>query len=138
METTIEILGEEAGCEPVRPLPTLRLLKSTADGVEQHSGEEGHGDAYVPLTPGEMECVRLLQRELPLQPRPFDGLAKNTNTTAEELLAAAKTLLGRGQMRRFGAVIQMRRPGFSATASGVWVVPPARTQESSTPISPNP
>lgn len=129
LEKTIEILGEEAGCDAVRPLPTLRLFKSIADGGEQHSGEEGHGEGYVPLTPGEMECVRLLQRELPLQPRPFDALAKNTSVTADELLSAGKTLLARGQMRRFGAVIQMRRPGFSATAMGVWVVPPERTEE---------
>jgi DNA-binding Lrp family transcriptional regulator len=129
LEKTIEILGEEAGCDTVRPLPTLRLFKTTADGAEQHSGEEGHGDAYVPLTPGEMECVRLLQRELPLQPRPFDALAKGTHATADELLTAAKTLLARGQMRRFGAVVQVRRPGFSATAMGVWIVPPERTEE---------
>ena len=129
LEKTIEILGEEAGCDTVRPLPTLRLFKSTADGTEQHSGEEGHGESYVPLTPSEMECVRLLQRELPLQPRPFDALAKNAGVPSDELLSSAKTLLGRGQMRRFGAIVQMRRPGFSATAMGVWVVPPERTEE---------
>ena len=129
LEKTIEVLGGEAECETVRPLPTLKLFKSSGDSGEQHSGEEGHGEGYVPLTPSEMECVRLLQRELPLQPRPFDALAKNTTVTADELLRTGKTLLGRGQMRRFGAVVQMRRPGLTAAAMGVWAVPDERTEE---------
>src|SRR5437764_2874769 len=66
LERTIEILGEEAECETVRALPTLKQFKGSGDGDEQ-------GDAkYEPLTPREIEYVRLLQRDLPLQPRPFE------------------------------------------------------------------
>src|SRR5467141_3509363 len=64
LEKTIQILGDEAGCETVRPLPTLKLFKHSSDG-ESH--EDDHDDdKYVPLTPLEIECVRLLQHDLPL------------------------------------------------------------------------
>jgi DNA-binding Lrp family transcriptional regulator len=35
----------------------------------------------------------------------------------------------RNQIRRFSAVIQPRKPGFVASAMGVWIVPSERTDE---------
>ncbi|HUP44962.1 MAG TPA: Lrp/AsnC family transcriptional regulator [Thermoanaerobaculia bacterium] len=129
LDRTIAVLGEEAGCEVVRPLPTIRQFKGTAGG----DGGDGHHDEAqpepAPLTPEEIEAVRLLQRDLPLQPRPFDALARGTGVAPDELLAAARLLVVRGQIRRFGAVIPSRKPGFVATAMGVWNVPAERADE---------
>lgn len=130
LEKTVEILGGEADCDTVRPLPTLKQFKTTDD--------DGHADdKYTPLTPGEIDCIRLLQRDLPLQPRPFDALAKNGTMAGEDLLGTARSLLKRGQMRRFGAVLQSRKPGFSASAMGVWIVPEARVDEIGARMSQN-
>jgi DNA-binding Lrp family transcriptional regulator len=119
LEKTIEVLGDEAGCDIVRPLPTMKLFKTSAgDGSEHHVNDEQHAD-----------YVRLLQQELPLQPRPFEGLAKNGSVGADELITTAKTLVKRGQIRRFGAIVPVRRPGFSATAMGVWIVPAERVDD---------
>jgi siroheme decarboxylase len=130
LDRTIEILGEEADCDVVRPLPTLKLYKtSSADGSESHSNEgEPHHDAQE-LTAPEIESVRLLQRDLPLQPRPFDALARTSGISADDLLGAARALQKRGQMRRFGAAVQPRKTGFLATAMGVWVVPADHADE---------
>jgi DNA-binding Lrp family transcriptional regulator len=139
LEKTIQILGEEAACDTVRSLPTLKLFKSSAaDASEAHATEETHGDdKYVPLTPLEIESVRLLQRDLPLQPRPFDVLSKSSGVDADELLSTARTLQRRGQIRRFGAVVQARKPGFSASAMGVWIVPEERVDEIGARMSQN-
>jgi siroheme decarboxylase len=133
LEKTIQTLGEEADCDVVRALPTLKLFKSE----EIHAEESGGDTKYTPLTPLEIECVRLLQRDLPLQPRPFDVLAKNTGVAADELLSTARTLQKRGQIRRFGAIVQSRKPGFSASAMGVWIVPPAKVDEIGARMSQN-
>ena len=117
LEKTVEILGGEAECDTVRPLPTLKQFKNSEDDGNQAEAK------YTPLTPGEIECIRMLQRDLPLQPRPFDALAKSSGLTSDELLGTARSLLKRGQLRRFGAQIAARKPGFSASAMGVWVVP---------------
>src|SRR3954451_19154085 len=77
LEKTVEILGGEAACDTVRALPTLKQFKTSDD--DSHSD-----DKYTPLTPGEIECIRLLQRDLPLQPRPFDALAKNGPMAGED------------------------------------------------------
>ena len=121
LEKTIEILGRLAECDIVRPLPTLKLYKTS--GVDGESyGDDAHSE-YTPLTPLEVECVRLLQRDLPLQPRPFEALARNASVTSEDLLASARSLLRRGQIRRFTAIVPQKKTGFGASAMGVWVVP---------------
>lgn len=115
---TIEILGDEAGCDTVRALPTLKQFKGSSDSDESHGETQ-----FAPLTAVEIESVRLLQRDLPLQPRPFEALAKSNGIAADELLAAAKSLLKNGYIRRYSAVVQQRKSGFGASAMGVWIVP---------------
>lgn len=128
LDRTIEILGRAADCDSLRPLPTLKLYKNAAtDGDSSHE-HETHGD-YTPLTPLEVECVRLLQSDLPLQPRPFDFLARVSGIGVDELLTSARTLLKRGQIRRFSATVTPRKQGFAASAMGVWVVPQDRSDE---------
>ena len=134
LEKTIDVLGREADCETVRALPTLKLYKSSNAETESHSE---HASDYTPLTAAEIECVRLLQRDLPLQPRPFDVLARNSGIPSDELLAAARTLQKRGQIRRFTASVTSRKPGFVASAMGVWVVPQDSVDDYATKLSQN-
>jgi siroheme decarboxylase len=121
LEKTVDVLGREADCDVVRALPTLKLYKS-ASGDGDHHGDGAQGDS-TPLTPAEIECVRLLQHDLPLQPRPFDVLARTSGIASDELLATARTLQKRGQIRRFCASVAARKAGFVASAMGVWAVP---------------
>jgi DNA-binding Lrp family transcriptional regulator len=121
LERTVEILGRSAGAETVRTLPTLKLYKSTGTDAESHSDVDS--DTYTPLTPQEVDCVRILQREIPLQPRPFEALARTSGIAADDLIASARTMLKRGQIRRFSASLHNRKSGFAASAMGVWVVP---------------
>lgn len=117
LDKTVELLGDEAGCDAVRPLPTLKQFKGSNDADESHSDAE-----LAPLTSIEIESVRLLQHDLPLQPRPFEAMARTNGVAADELLAAAKSLLKRGYIRRYGAVVPARKTGFGASAMGVWAV----------------
>lgn len=132
LEKTIEILGDEADCEVVRALPTVKAFKSSSGDL---SGETTA--AAPPLTHPEIDCVRLLQRDLPLQPRPFDVLARASGMGADEIISIGRSLLKRGSMHRFGALIQQRKPGFSASAMGVWIVPPEKADEFGVKMSQN-
>ncbi len=133
LDKTIEILGDEADCEAVRPLPTLKAFKTSSGDLSDSESSS----ALPPLTPHEIECVRLLQRDLPLQPRPFDALSRTAGISAEEITSTGKSLLKRGIMRRFGAVVQQRKPGFSTSAMGVWIVPEGRVEELAAKMSQN-
>ena len=136
LDRTIQLIADEAGCEIVRPLPTIKLFKHSGDLSESHEDSRGDESAH-PLTAQEIECVRLLQRDLPLQPRPFDLVARTSNVPVEDLLSAARAMQQRGQIRRFGAIVQAKKPGFSTTAMGVWVVPADRVDEVGVKMSQN-
>jgi DNA-binding Lrp family transcriptional regulator len=133
LERTVEILGDEAQCSAVRLLPTLKLLKNVnLDSSEQSGNDTGSEDAseeHPALTKQEIEFLRLLQRDLPLQPRPFDTLASGAGSSGDDLLAAARDFQKRHQMRKLSALVDTRKPSFSATTMGVWVVPADRTDE---------
>lgn len=134
LDRTVECLGEEAHLEATRMFPTLRLLKSTADSGDHDP--QGTVEAQ-PLTPEEVEAVRALQHDLPLVPRPFDSLGRATNLDGDELLRAAKVLHARQQLRRFAAIVQPRKPSFSTTTMGVWVVPPEEVDNFAAKITDN-
>jgi DNA-binding Lrp family transcriptional regulator len=122
LERTVEILGAEAECEAVRLLPALKSFKAEAahdDGGGEEEGTEGAG-----LSSSEIETIRLLQKDLPLHPRPFDVLARGTKLSGEDLVASARLFADRQQMRRFAALVDARRSSFSASVMGVWRVSP--------------
>jgi siroheme decarboxylase len=136
LEKTVDILGEEAGCDIVRALPTVKIYKSALEGSESHHDSETHGD-FAPLTQAEIETVRLLQRDLPLQPRPYDALARTSGIPTDEILGAARSMQKRGQLRRFSAVVLSRKPGFVASAMGVWIVPADNVDDYGAQLSQN-
>lgn len=123
LERTIEILGAEAECEAVRLLPALKSFKASgADAAHDDSGADEEGTEGAGLTANEIEIIRLLQKDLPLHPRPFDVLARGSKLSGEELVAAARLFAERQQMRRFAALVDARRSNFSASVMGVWRV----------------
>jgi DNA-binding Lrp family transcriptional regulator len=128
LDRTVDALARAAECDNVRVLPTIKLYKNAAHDSDPSHEHEVHGE-YTPLTPLEIESVRLLQSDLPLQPRPFDFMARVSGVNVDDLLASAKTLLKRGQIRRFAATIAPRKQGFAASAMGVWVVPQDRADD---------
>ncbi|MGH9458961.1 MAG: AsnC family transcriptional regulator [Thermoanaerobaculia bacterium] len=129
LERTVEILGEEAECEAVRLLPAIRSFRANAADAADLGHEDAAGDettsAAAPLTPKEIELVRLLQKDLPLHPRPFDVLGRTGGVSGDEVLDAARTFAARQQLRRFAALVQSRRSSFTASVMGVWHVPAA-------------
>ncbi|MBI4339646.1 MAG: Lrp/AsnC family transcriptional regulator [Chloroflexi bacterium] len=143
LEGTILRLGEETGAQAVRLLPTLRFFKIGVN-FDMVSGESAAYDYYSPdgfkdgqngwnkgepLTPSEVRVVQELQEDLPLEARPFLGMAQRLGVTEGDLFACARAFQERGLMRRYSAVLHHRRAGFRANGMAVWKVPPERSEE---------
>ena len=136
LQRTVEILGDLAGAEAIRLMPTLRLFKI---GVQLDMTGELDADARTPtpayteqdrqraeqarLSTREIAAVRELQKDFPLVSRPYDVLAEAAGMSVAELLAHGHRLLARRQLRRVAAVLYHRQAGFKANAMGVWAVP---------------
>jgi len=75
------------------------------------------------LTDLEQKVVLALQRDLEVTPRPFLEVAELLGVPEEELLAAIRSLMGKGVIRRFGATLRHQKSGFPANALVAWCVP---------------
>lgn len=124
LEKTVTTLGDDSGCDVVRMLPALRVFKSgSGDSSESDNSERPS------LTAEEIEVVRMLQKEIPLQPRPFDALAKIYGIESDAILETARRMQKRQQLRRIAAITTGRKQSFSASGMGVWAVPAERVEE---------
>jgi len=77
------------------------------------------------LSDYEKRAVLELQGDLPVESRPFAGMARRLGVTEEALLETTADFLKRGLMRRFGAALRHQHVGYGGNALVAWKVPPA-------------
>jgi DNA-binding Lrp family transcriptional regulator len=138
VEDTIALLAEATGAESMRNMPTLKLYKINVQ--LDMTGERGatereapkaaprRGDGRLP-DQHDRRFVQVLQRDLPVTPRPFDLWAAEEGMDADELLGIADVFVDRAYMRRFAAVLNHRKAGFGANGMAVWRVPEDQLEE---------
>lgn len=133
LQRTVDLLHRLSGAEATRLLPTLRLFKigvrfdiggsDRPDDLAAPTYTEANRVEEGPLTTAEIDFVRVMQRDLPLTPRPFVGVAAELGIPFQEAAAMHARFLANGRMRRFAAVLHHRKAGFGANAMGVWAGP---------------
>ena len=137
LDDHLDVLHEASGALVTRKLPTLQLYKigvkldmtgqTAADArseVLEHERPERRPNMEAPeLSDLEVAAIRVVQEDLPLDPRPFAVQAAQIGTTEDELLGLLASFKERKLMRRFAAVMNHRSAGFKANAMGVWAVP---------------
>jgi DNA-binding Lrp family transcriptional regulator len=132
LDGTLEVLGEEAGAESVRQLPTLKLFKIRMD-LEMEGDTKDLASAAVAQEPAELdpqpydeldvEVIRALQGDMPIVPEPYAPAAGALGMPQERLLDHLEGMQERRLLRRVAAILYHRRAGFSANGMGVWRVP---------------
>jgi siroheme decarboxylase len=139
LERTIELLGELAAVDVIRPLPALRFFKIGVDldmvGGRDPAAKKARREPTRPtpapeaLDERDIAAIRALQGDLRTIPEPFAQPAARAGVTVDELLARAREFQETGQMRRFAAVLYHRSAGFVHNGMGVWKVPDERVEE---------
>lgn len=71
----------------------------------------------------DKKVILALQRDLEICPQPFLEVAEQLEIAEEELLAAIRSLIERGYIRRFGATLRHQQSGYEANALVAWAVP---------------
>ena len=137
LDDHLDVLHEASGALVTRKLPTLQLYKigvkldmtgqTAADArseVLEHEKPERRPDMEAPvLSDLEVATIRVVQEDLPLDPRPFKVQAEQIGTTEDALLDLLASFKERKLMRRFAAVMNHRSAGYKANSMGVWAVP---------------
>jgi DNA-binding Lrp family transcriptional regulator len=73
----------------------------------------------------DKKVILALQRDLEITSQPFVEVAKIAGVSEKELLAAIRSLMARGYIRRFGATLRHQKSGFAANALVAWAAPEA-------------
>ncbi len=139
LEATLTRLGELAGAESIRQLPTLKLFKIRMD-LEMEKGTETLATkTSEAVEPAETEpqpydefdrrVIRATQGDMPVIHEPFAPAAAALGISQEQLLAHLQQMVDRRLLRRVAAILFHRRAGFSANGMGVWKVPEERVLE---------
>src|SRR5690606_17291434 len=83
LEKTVELLGKMVDAEQIRLLPTLKLFKigvqldmtgkedSSKAKAKPEYGYEEHKQAANTVNAFDIAVIRELQKDLPIEPRPF-------------------------------------------------------------------
>jgi DNA-binding Lrp family transcriptional regulator len=138
LEKTLEVLGEIAGAESIRQLPTLKLFKIRMD-LEMEGGTDALSKSAEAAEPAETErqpyderdiaVIKALQGDLPVVSEPYAPAAAELGMQVPELLTHLEGMVERRLLRRVAAILYHRRAGFSANGMGVWKVPDERIME---------
>jgi siroheme decarboxylase len=138
LDRTLEVLGEIAGAESIRQLPTLKLFKIRMD-LEMEGGTDALSKPVEVAPPAEIErqpydehdiaVIRALQGDMPIIPEPYAPAAEQLGISQDELLSHLEGMQERRLLRRVAAILFHRRAGFSANGMGVWKVPEERVME---------
>ena len=76
----------------------------------------------------EKRVSKLIQQDIPLEKKPFKGIAERVLTTEEDVLAIIQGLMEKGRIRKFGAVLRHQKAGFTHNAMVIWSVPPEKCE----------
>ncbi|HTW12584.1 MAG TPA: AsnC family transcriptional regulator [Solirubrobacteraceae bacterium] len=139
LEQTLTKLGELAGAESIRQLPTLKLFKIRMD-LEMEAGTETLakpvGEAVAPAETDpqpydefDKAVIRATQGDLPVVSEPYAPAAAQLGIPQSQLLEHLQAMQERRLLRRVAAILFHRRAGFSANGMGVWKVPEDRIME---------
>jgi siroheme decarboxylase len=139
LEQTLTRLGELAGAESIRQLPTLKLFKIRMDLEMEKGTETLAGKVAEAVAPAETErqpydeldraVIRATQGDMPVVSEPYAPAAARLKIPQEQLLAHLQGMVERRLLRRVAAILFHRRAGFSANGMGVWKVPDERVLE---------
>ena len=77
----------------------------------------------------DKKIIALLQKDLPLDKRPFVLMADQIGIAEDQFLGRIKSMVKKGIIRRFGATLYHQEAGFSSNAMVAWIVPDDKIDE---------
>ncbi len=77
----------------------------------------------------DKDIIKELQGDIPICSRPYEVIAEKLGISEKEFIDRTQNLIERGIIRRFGAILNHRKAGFTANAMVVWVAANERVQE---------
>ena len=125
LEKTIQILANKAKAKDFIILPTIKLFKIAVK--LDTTGKEPTKEKLIKkkfkditLSPLQKEIIKYSQEDIDITQEPFKKIIDQIGIDYELFFKELNTLKESGVMRRFAAILNHRKAGFSANAMVVW------------------
>lgn len=138
LKSEVGRLGRIRGVARTRMLPTIRLFKigvrlemvdSKKRDIAPSEPERRVERAEFVPSESDKEFVRQLQRDLPVEDRPFLPAAQALGMSEDEVFERLRRYEEIGVMRRYAAILRHRDAGFTANGMIVWMVPDGMVED---------
>ena len=81
------------------------------------------------LTAEDRALIQIVGRGLPIVTHPYAEIAKQLNTTEQDVIMRLQQLMDSGAIKRYGVVVRHKELGYTANGMVVWDVPDERVDE---------
>lgn len=127
LQKTVEYLASQTNARNFLILPTLKMFKIAVkldttktkklkEAVVQKSAK------YIEMTNDHFRVIEVLQRDIEFVSEPFAKAIEELNMTYERFFELFYELKDSGVMRRFAAILNHKKAGFSSNAMVVWEI----------------
>jgi len=81
------------------------------------------------ITAEDRALIKAVEHGLPVASRPYAEIAKQLNSTEQDVISRLQYLMDKGAIKRYGVVVRHRELGYTANGMVVWDVPDDRVEE---------
>ncbi len=81
------------------------------------------------ITTEDRALIKAVQRGLPICSRPYAEIAKQLDTTEQDVISRLQLLMDKGAIKRYGVVVRHKELGYTANGMVVWDIPDDKVDE---------
>lgn len=81
------------------------------------------------ITAEDRALIKAVQCGLPITSRPYAEIAKQLNTTEQDIISRLQQLMNKGAIKRYGVVVRHKELGYTANGMVVWDIPDDKVEE---------
>jgi len=81
------------------------------------------------LNESDRALIKAVEHGLPIVSRPYSIIAKQLNSTEQEVISRLQYLIDSGAIKRYGVVVRHKELGYTANGMVVWNIPDNKVDE---------
>ena len=83
----------------------------------------------IQMTVEDRALIKAVEHGLPVVGRPYAEIAKQLNTSEENVISRLQQLMDNGAIKRYGVVVRHKELGYTANGMVVWDIPDDKVEE---------
>jgi DNA-binding Lrp family transcriptional regulator len=81
------------------------------------------------ITAEDRALIRAVQRGLPITSRPYAEIARQLDSSEQDVISRLQQLMNKGAIKRYGVVVRHKELGYTENGMVVWNIPDDKVEE---------